>query len=69
MTDNTNSYDHPFKEFHADAEIGCLMWRISCRSAAASDLQDGSLIIDVEKRIEADREELREKLQAYHAAV
>jgi hypothetical protein len=59
------AYEHPFKEYHEDAAIGNLMWRIDRRSDAASDSQDGLQINDIEQKISNDQAELAALLAAY----
>ncbi len=57
--------EHPFKEFHDDAEIGNLIWRIKRRSSSLFDSQDGAQIIEMEGKIAADRTKLRTLLDEY----
>jgi hypothetical protein len=57
--------DHPFKEYHENAAIGNLMWRIDRRSDAAFDSQDGTQINELEQKISNDREELAHLLSEY----
>ena len=52
------AYEHPFKEYHEDAGIGCLMWRIDRRSGLLFDSQDGEQIHDLERKLTDDRAEL-----------
>jgi hypothetical protein len=59
------AYEHPFKEFHEDAAIGNLMWRISRRGDAVFDSQDGAQINDLERKIANDRAELAALLAKY----
>jgi hypothetical protein len=56
------AYEHPFKEYHEDAAIGNLMWRIDIQSGAAFDSQDGSHIRDLEQQISDDQAKLSDLL-------
>ena len=57
--------DHPFKEFHDDAEIGNLIWRIKRRSSSMFCSQDGEQIMEMEEKIAADRTKLKALIGAY----
>jgi len=56
---------HPFKEFHEDAKIGNLIWRIKRRDALLADSQDGSQIHELERKLASDRKELAKLKTAY----
>lgn len=58
--------EHPFKEYHADATIGNLMWRIDHRTDAAFFSQDGTQILELERLIAEDRAELAVLLADYN---
>jgi len=59
------AYEHPFKEYHEDAAIGNLMWRIDRRGDAVADSQDGSQIVDLERKLSADQIELAALIADY----
>ena len=59
------TYEHPFKEFHDDAKIGNLMWRISRRRGMSAESQNGSHINELGQKILSDKEELATLLAAY----
>lgn len=61
------SYEHPFKEFHEDATIGNLMWRIDRRTEAIFFSQDGVEIAAMRENLDADRVELAALQTAYKA--
>ena len=50
--------DHPFKEYHDDAKIGNLLWRIDRRSEMLSESQDGAQIDELMRKLKNDRAEL-----------
>ena len=56
---------HPFKEFHEDAAIGNLIWRIGRRCALLNDSQEAAQIYDLERKIANDRAELVKLKAAY----
>jgi hypothetical protein len=57
--------DHPFEEYHEDASIGNLMWRIDRRRELLADSQDGWQIDELERKLKSDRKELAELKAAY----
>ena len=56
---------HPFKEFHEDAAIGNLIWRLKRRGELLADSQDGTQIHDLERSQDRDRKELKELKDAF----
>ena len=58
---------HPFEEFHADADIGCLMWRMLRRGDAMSDSQCGSEIFPMQQAQKEDSAKLSSLIAEYNA--
>jgi len=59
---------HPFKEFHEDAEIGNLMWRIRRRNERLADSQDGVESLEIERQLASDKKELVKLQIAYEGS-